>query len=906
MRYERTREGESPFKIHYTYNLNMKLFSINCLPFETPGSYRTSWSLVVIYFLFISSSYASEELLLNTGFNGNYTNGVAEKWRDNSSWADVDVEYKQSSDAVEGKSQYIRCKRVTSGAVQFVQQGISLVKGQNYQISIWIKGHVNGPVDIMLRKQGGPYTVYARKAFRITNQWSRYEFITTSYVDDPGSYFMVRFTGKGELWLDQASVQKISAPMVSVTPKLRNLIANGSFEVGLDRWAVNVRGEGGYRNEMPVRFTDVRPTIITGEVPHGNQALHVALPPHGRAIVTTEINEITPGHRYTLSLWLKSKNVNSKVGVKLSTGWDDKIPLGRTFKITPEWQRYEFTVLVPGNNYHLRIETIKPSSDLWIDKVQLIAGKSKTFKPRVPVEIGFTRSNNIPLYYKHDPIKLEFCFSAYQSLNGVYTVQVNSIDFYENEQVLFEEQFSFEVPKKLCRSFSHQTDKTGHFQIHAKIQKKDGILIDSSTVAIGIVPRTNRLPAASSPFGGHATFSPTSLNAMKMLGVSWLRLHPPLGTKWFIVEPEKNNFQFIDEPIQFAKKMGFHILGSLDSTPRWASSAPNHLKTERSEGYRSYPPNKITDWENYVYQTVAHYKGTIDHWEIWNEPDGRGFFKLNGPLQDWRKPEAYVQLVKSAYIASKRANPNAVIVAGVGSRKPPINWISKLIDNDILDYADVISFHYYTDGRPGDALDVTTGDQVNELRSLINAKGRSNIPVWETESGYALKVCDYNSAVDKNIYCAKPEESVAFIVRSYIEWLSSGIEHWFFYSMFLPDRTDRLEFTNFFSWDRSPTALALAYAVTSNILTDTTFSRKVHPGKKIAGAEFISPNRRIRILWLNDDVNKHSRHVSITPSPEASNVQVINSMGNVIASNNAGTNIDVEINIDPVFIVEYF
>ena len=115
-----------------------------------------------------------------------------------------------------------------------------------------------------------------------------------------------------------------------------------------------------------------------------------------------------------------------------------------------------------------------------------------------------------------------------------------------------------------------------------------------------------------------------------MLGVSWLRMHPPLGTKWFIVEPEKNRFQFIDQPIQYAKKLGFHILGSLDTTPRWASSAPNHLQNEKAQGYRAYPPEDISDWEHYVSQTVAHYKGVIDHWEIWNEPDSGGFFKLNG------------------------------------------------------------------------------------------------------------------------------------------------------------------------------------------------------------------------------------------------------------------------------------
>ena len=85
-------------------------------------------------------------------------------------------------------------------------------------------------------------------------------------------------------------------------------------------------------------------------------------------------------------------------------------------------------------------------------------------------------------------------------------------------------------------------------------------------------------------------------------------------------------------------------------------------------GFPAYPPVSLDDWQDYVSATVSHYKGMIDDWEVWNEPDSSGFLKLAGFASELRKPGVYVNLVSSAYKAAKAANPNARIVAGVGQK----------------------------------------------------------------------------------------------------------------------------------------------------------------------------------------------------------------------------------------------
>ena len=62
------------------------------------------------------------------------------------------------------------------------------------------------------------------------------------------------------------------------------------------------------------------------------------------------------------------------------------------------------------------------------------------------------------------------------------------------------------------------------------------------------------------------------------MGVKWLRMHPPLGTKWSVVEKEKGHFRYYDKEISLAKDAGSQVLGSLDQTPRWASDAPGDDK----------------------------------------------------------------------------------------------------------------------------------------------------------------------------------------------------------------------------------------------------------------------------------------------------------------------------------------
>src|SRR3954469_24502778 len=138
----------------------------------------------------------------------------------------------------------------------------------------------------------------------------------------------------------------------------------------------------------------------------------------------------------------------------------------------------------------------------------------------------------------------------------------------------------------------------------------------------GTPPALQPLPPVAngdSWFGAvQAIFAPqAALNA----GVKWQRLIFP----WDQIQPnnagEFGQGYFSDAEIDAQRALGFDIVGVTLYTPRWAARAQRY-------GGRSVPANlqlSIDDpqnyWAAYVKRLVSHYRGRIDTWVFYNEPD---------------------------------------------------------------------------------------------------------------------------------------------------------------------------------------------------------------------------------------------------------------------------------------------
>lgn len=865
----------------------------------SPG--RAVASFLILFLITISSMAAEPQLLRNGGLDGEYIAGAAKEWKDNSGWADVTVEYSPDrAEARHGIAQKIKITEFRSGAAQFTQSGVSISKGGRYEITIWMKGELDSPVEILLRKHGGPYTTYVSKSFKVARDWQEYKFTATSPVNDPAAFFMIRLTGAGTLWVDDASMRDVGARVSTAPSMMGNLIPNGSFEAGLDRWGVEIRESGGYEYELPVEMAKQKPEVVSDASRIGKRSLKIVIPEHGRFTLTPPYVRANPGRKYSLSLWMAADKPRIvRMGIAsgyfgAGAGEYKNVQVGRV------WERFSISdVLQPAQDdaYYITIESEEGGGTIWIDGVQFEEGDVSSFASRNPVEIGLERQNVAMLYSVGAPISLGAVVSS-STANGVFFVTIKSIDYYGKSTEILNKEIRVTPDRNQKLVFLHPSDSPGYFKIIADV-RKNGEVLDSSEMTIGILPKDMPKPHADSPFGNHARFNVVDLENARKLGISWLRMHPPLGSKWAVVEKNKGQFVFHDSAIRLAKSLGFNILGSLDTTPKWASMAPRG----GSDNYRSYPPKDLKDWGRYVYETVSHYKGIIDYWEVWNEPDSTGFLKLPGPFEQMRRPGVYADLLKVAYTEAKRANPDSVIVGGAGTGQPPTRWVEEIFARGAYDYMDVLSYHFYTDGRPGDALDTPTSVYIGQLKALMRKYGKgSEKPIWESESGIMYPESAYRNILQVSPgYPLSGKDAAAYIVRNYVHLLSSGVSKWFYYSAFVGHRIDRNEATGFFEWDGSPRPLAIAYANLSWILGNAGFNRNLELPGGVAGAEFRDGNRIVNVFWATEWSGDRKVDFTIPNAESYSSMTVYDLMGNV--QNKNMINNKIAVTKEPIYVV---
>ncbi len=108
-----------------------------------------------------------------------------------------------------------------------------------------------------------------------------------------------------------------------------------------------------------------------------------------------------------------------------------------------------------------------------------------------------------------------------------------------------------------------------------------------------------------------------------------------------------------DNIVDLAEQYDIEIIARLSNPPSWSRSQPDE------EIGALAPPDDLADFADFAAAVAARYGDRINHYQIWNEPNGNdewGFQDVN--------PEAYTELLCMAYERIKEVDPEAVILAG--------------------------------------------------------------------------------------------------------------------------------------------------------------------------------------------------------------------------------------------------
>jgi hypothetical protein len=309
----------------------------------------------------------------------------------------------------------------------------------------------------------------------------------------------------------------------------------------------------------------------------------------------------------------------------------------------------------------------------------------------------------------------------------------------------------------------------------------------------GGVPAQGGVPAAPAPlppvvsddpwFGAvQAIFAPqAALNA----GVKWQRLIFP----WDQIQPNNGSqFEkgyFSDADVDGQRALGFELVGVTLYTPRWAARDPRF-------GGRSVPANlqlPIDDprnhWAAYVKRLVGHFRGRIDTWVFYNEPD------MYIEPDDYRTfagtPEDYAQVLRVAYLAAKAANPDArVVMSGFtyswdkqAGRPQYLQRVLDAIGGDPAAgrnnwYFDVVDAHTY--GNPLNTYAVPT-----VFRRILREKGLDK-PIWITESN-VLPKDDPRVATGDGPFRATIDEQASYVIEAMALARAAGVQRYSIYKM---------------------------------------------------------------------------------------------------------------------------
>jgi hypothetical protein len=246
-------------------------------------------------------------------------------------------------------------------------------------------------------------------------------------------------------------------------------------------------------------------------------------------------------------------------------------------------------------------------------------------------------------------------------------------------------------------------------------------------VFVPLVAVATAVWAPAMPYGVNAHIpSAPLLDAIAGAGISWVRI----DMLWDHVELAQDSFDWstYDTVVANAAARGLRLYATISSTPAWA--------TDGLAGRGA--PRSAKDFYDFCYRAAARYRGRIDHWGMWNEPNQPQFW------QGSRQQYLDLILVPGSQ-AVHDANPLGRVCGPELAHLVSANWDRWLAD--VLDRAsaslDIVTHHLYPDGADaGSVVNALTRDGYSweppSVRSVLTGHGWTGRPVWLTETGVSV------------------------------------------------------------------------------------------------------------------------------------------------------------------------
>jgi len=365
---------------------------------------------------------------------------------------------------------------------------------------------------------------------------------------------------------------------------------------------------------------------------------------------------------------------------------------------------------------------------------------------------------------------------------------------------------------------------------------------------------------------GH-TNTPEEYALLDRMGVSWL-----LRTfNWDWIEGEEGNWNFddYDKYVDTAKASGKKIIGLLAYDVFWIH--------EDGNTHKYIPPDKMHLYLNYVRLTAEHFKGRVDAWCIWNEPNF-GFW--NGSRDE------YLSLARQAADALREIDSEVTLLGGAFNRGIfglPTAYIKGLFESGAMEKADAVAFHPY------ELNPHRTARLFLEFRARVAKYGFED-RIWITEAGYPTGGW-YPTAVSEKKF-------PAYVVKTFTNLAINGAKKVLWFQLFDPVERSKSDSEDYFGLVRSRNDYtskgAEAFRLCALYLSGATYHPELPLRKNLPHSfrsfYFEQPSgERTLVLWkdggtikikLQASENGYTKHDIVTGNAETITSQTPIAVGN--------------------------
>ena len=814
---------------------------------------------------------------------GRVTGELLPGWRENSGWAKAWVHY--TVERENGREfQRIDVRRLENGYCQFDFRLPPDFEAGTWRLSFRARQQGRARLNTGIRMVNAPFRWLFKEAVSPEQEWGTFSRVFTLRSLPKGEPLSIFMQFNGTATLDLRDVELV--PAEPEAGEGGNLFRQHSLALGLPAaWSwqncfsdgehVTFSKENGEigPSGMPPLKIEVRSGVMTSY-------------DYRDSVTVCSAPLLTPpaGRRLTAGMMLKGA-ASGELAVRCGS----RMIARRPFELKPEegWKRVA-AEFIPSQAGILTVE-LTFRGTLWCDALyaglpERLAEAAREGWTELAPEKGKTAAAGI--VFAGEPVRVRLLS---KTAPGAKELEVKAVNLYGDA-------VSRRIPFPGDRSVLRNTvtrelpaaRRLGPWRVEAIQLDVSGKPVDVPAVerVVNVLPRPVYWgkDAPDSPFGIHVQPVNRHLTMAKAIGANWARLHDAgvqlLG--WAYLERKPGEWSFDDDGVRRYRKHHLKLLGELTTAPSFRSHAVNSsvpyptLRQSVTSPY--FLPLSMREYGEYCERIITRYGGSIDAFDVWNEPwlplffhidyvkklpgnarrwasFGGGFYlSPDDPAAEFYKMQRQVrQAVRNSGSRARVLGVNTTDGLGHEGRVPGREFSQRMAELGAAEDCDAISYHQYLTrlvGFPGDEVEQGYERAIGPIREH---HGKLPRPVWFTEGSPLNEPCDgFYRTIPPGASRSEIFDTGDRVVRFVTALLGCGAEKVFLYSMGLHNgygtlNPHRLLITA--AGELHPSAAA--YANLTSVLEGKAFVRRLPVGI-LVHAYIFSDGRRSTAVLLPD------------------------------------------------------